>query len=179
MNQTITDVKNLVERLQAHDTQAYAQLYDNYSGALYGVIFKVLDNEAEACDTLQDVFVKIWQKIGLYDASKGSLYTWMLNIARNTSIDRLRQRQRRQTIQTEQESVYKDESSQPNVETIGVRQLVEQLKPDLKEMIDLHYFGGMTHQEISDHKQMPLGTVKTKLRTAMQRLKNIFLSLFF
>lgn len=174
------NTEQLTAGLRGRESEAYAYLYDNYSAALFGVIKRILDDEAESEDILQDVFVKIWQKIGSYQPEKGSLYTWMLNIARNSSIDRLRQRTRRQTIQTEQEPVYNaNPQTQLNIETIGVRQMMEQLQPDLREMIDLHYFGGMTHQEISDHKQMPLGTVKTKLRTAMQRLKNIFISLFF
>jgi RNA polymerase sigma factor (sigma-70 family) len=174
------DVGVLTNELQAKNRTAFTYLYDNYSAALYGVIRKIVIDETTASDILQDVFTKIWLKIESYNREKGSLYTWLLNVARNTAIDHLRKSERRVIIQSDEDSVYQNvATNQPNTDSIGLRQIIDKLKPDLKEMIDLHYFAGMTHQEISDQKQMPLGTVKTKIRTGMQQLKNIFLSLFF
>ena len=175
-----TDTAALTTALQAKNRAAFTYLYDHYSAALYGVIRKIIAEETTASDILQDVFAKIWLKIDSYQPDKGSLYTWMLNVARNTAIDHLRKIERRVIIQSDEEVVYKEVAThQPNTDGIGLRQIIDKLRPDLKEMIDLHYFAGMTHQEISDQKQMPLGTVKTKIRSDMHQLKNIFLSIFF
>jgi RNA polymerase sigma factor (sigma-70 family) len=79
--------EELVAALKLNQKAAFEYLYENYSGALYGLIYKVLKDEDKAADVMQDVFLKIWKKIGDYDTSKGSLYTWMMNISRNAAID--------------------------------------------------------------------------------------------
>ena len=174
------DISALINGLKQNQSDAYAYLYDNYAGALYGVITKIIQDQDEAADLLQDAFMRISQNIEHYQADKGSLFTWMLNIARNRAIDALRKKQRAQQNQGSSSGVSNDailqmhSSFSTNVDAIGLDTIVNELKPDLKEMIDLHYFGGMTQQEIADEKNMPLGSVKTKMRTAMQQLKSIF-----
>ena len=170
----------LVECLKKRQDSAFEYLYDKYSSALYGIVFKIVNDSDEASDVLQDAFVNISQKIDTYDAQKGSLFTWLLNIARNKALDALRKKERKYKIQLDDQIVSTIESKNTTnsnhspTDTIGLREIVDRLKPDLKEMIELHYFNGYTQQEITDLKGIPLGTVKTKIRSAMQSLKKVF-----
>jgi len=125
---------------------------------------------------LQEVFVKIWKQVSTYDASKGRLFTWMMNIARNASIDMLRSKnyQRSQQNRELTETVYeKGGSTSTNVEQIGLRKLVNSLKEDYRILLELAYFEGLTQDEISKMLNMPLGTVKTRLRTALIQLREL------
>lgn len=165
--------------LQSKDEKAFNYLYDNYSGALYGVIFKVLNQEELANDLLQEVFVKIWKNIDQYDSSKGRLYTWMLNIARNLAIDMLRSKRFQQDQKTSdiEKTVSANDSrssSSHNIDTLGLQKSVLNLKPEFRILIDLAYFQGFTQEEISKTLNIPLGTVKTRLRNAILELKTVF-----
>lgn len=175
-----SDISNLVSALKNKQHNAYEYLYDNYSEALYGVIYKVLNDDEQANDILQDTIVTIWQKIDSYNPEKGTLFTWMLNIARNKAIDEFRKNKRNPKISIDELSVHSLDMQNVNnldgnaTDVIGLKKIVNELKPDLRQMIDMHYFNGMTHKEITDATQMPIGTVKTKIRTAMMQLKIIF-----
>ena len=175
-----TNIATLISALKNKQHNAYEYLYDNYSEALYGVIHKVLNDDEQANDILQDTIVTIWQKIDSYNPEKGTLFTWMLNIARNKAIDEFRKNKRNPKISIDELSVHTLDMQNVNnlevnaTDVIGLKKIVNGLKPDLRQMIDMHYFNGMTHQEITDATQMPLGTVKTKIRTAMMQLKSIF-----
>ncbi len=175
-----TNIATLISTLKNKQHNAYEYLYDNYSEALYGVIHKVLNDDEQANDILQDTIVTIWQKIDSYNPEKGTLFTWMLNIARNKAIDEFRKNKRNPKISIDELSVHTLDMQNVNnlevnaTDVIGLKKIVNGLKPDLRQMIDMHYFNGMTHQEITDATQMPLGTVKTKIRTAMMQLKSIF-----
>lgn len=170
----------LIERLIQRDQKAFQWLYDQYSSALYGVVLRIVREEEQASDLLQDIFVKIWKNLDTYDASKGRLFTWMLNIARNTAIDSIRSRKSQPTgtIRTEEENVHiidrEHNTGQPKPELIGVKDVVGQLRPDRKQLIDLVYFSGYTHEEAAEALKLPLGTVKTRIRAALQELKQLF-----
>ncbi len=170
----------LVESLRSRQDTAFEYLYDRYSAALYGVVHKIVNDADEANDVLQEAFINISLKIDTYDAKKGTLFTWILNIARNKALDALRKKERKYKIQLDDQIVDRLESKGSlnnhnfHTDTIGLREIVGKLKPDLREMIELHYFNGYTQQEITDLKGIPLGTVKTKIRTAMQSLKTVF-----
>ena len=167
----------LVSLLQSRDTFAFNYLYDHYANALYGVILPIV-NEAEAAnDVLQEVFLNIWRKIETYDSSKGRLFTWMLNIARNASIDLLRSKSFQNSRKNQPLSETVDWSSnyqvfQPDTATIGLQQLLEKLKEDQRVLIELAYFKGYTHEEIAEIEGLPLGTVKTRIRNALIQLRN-------
>ena len=168
--------EDLIRRLKARDVKALSELYDNYSPALYGIILRVINNEALAQDALQEVFVKIWSKIDLYDRKKGKLFTWMLNIARNSAIDvvnsaKYKQASKTQTLDT---SVYKLGSSDLHIDQIGVKKLVEDLPEEHRVLLDLIYFQGFTHKEAAEKLELPLGTVKTRVRAALKRLRKRF-----
>jgi RNA polymerase sigma-70 factor (ECF subfamily) len=164
----------LVELLKQRSQTAFSYLYDNYSGALYSVIFSILQNKELADDVLQEVFIKIWRQIEQYNSEKGRLFTWLVNISRNASIDTLRsksyhlQKQNRELT----ENVYSAAGS-INIETdkIGLRKIVNRLKQDHKVLIELAYFQGYTQDEISKILEIPLGTVKTRLRGAIIQLR--------
>lgn len=170
----------LLEKLRQRDQQAFQRLYDQYSAALYGVVLRIVRDDEQAQDLLQDIFVKIWKNLDNYDASKGRLFTWLLNIARNTSIDAIRARksQPNNAIRTDEETVHivdrQHNTEQPNSDYIGMQDMVNQLRPDRKQLIDLVYFGGFTHEEAAQELDLPLGTVKTRIRAALQELKQLF-----
>ena len=170
----------LIEKLIQRDQQAFQWLYDQYSPALYGVVLRIVRDDDQAADLLQDIFIKIWKNLEAYDASKGRLFTWMLNVARNTAIDSLRARKTQPfaAIRTDEENVHivdrQHNTEQPNPDHIGVKDVVNQLRPERKQLIDLVYFGGYTHEEAAEKLNLPLGTVKTRVRAALQELKQLF-----
>ncbi|SKB35241.1 RNA polymerase sigma factor [Daejeonella lutea] len=169
----------LIQALRSRDSKGAEALYDMYSAALYGVIYRVVQHEEIAEDLLQEAFVKIWNSISSYDHSKGRLFTWMVNIARNLSIDKTRSKDFRNHSKTEDIenivlSVDKGFTTSINPETLGLKELVEKLNPDQKVILDLVYFRGFTHVEAAEELDIPLGTVKTRLRNAIITLRKVF-----
>jgi len=164
----------LVLLLKQREQSAFSYLYDNYSSALYTFIVSVLQDREFANDVLQEVFVKIWRQIEQYDAEKGRLFTWMINIARNASIDTLRSKSYNTQKQNREltENVY-SAAGTFNIETdtIGLRKLITNLKEEQKVLVELAYFQGYTQEEISKLLNIPLGTVKTRLRSALIQLR--------
>lgn len=173
--QTYTE-QELVVLLKDRDEQSFSYLYNNYSGALYTVILQILPHQELANDVLQEVFINIWRKIESYDQSKGRLFTWMLNIARNAAIDHLRSKAHQNSQKNEEFSDstnlnMKSQMIHQNVDSIGLKKLLGKLKTDLRVLIDLAYFKGFTHEEIAEIEKIPLGTVKTRIRTALIQLR--------
>lgn len=165
--------------LKQQSREAFNYLYQQYGAVLYGVVNKVVYDEHVAEDVLQDVFVKIWNNIGQYDAKKGRLYTWMINIARNSAIDKLRSKGEimKGKIQTGEDAVNNLErgmKTEQSTDTIGIRKMVADLKPEYETIISLAYFKGYTLDEISKTLAIPLGTVKTRMRHGIQQLRTIF-----
>lgn len=168
--------EELVSLLKNKDVSAFNALYDNYSAALYGVITRIIPAEEIAQDVLQNVFIKIWKSFESYDQGKGRLFTWMLNIARNSAIDYSRSKQFKidTKIQDIDNSVYEINqrtSTKMNVDTIGVKEEVTKLKEDYKILIDMIYFGGYTQEETAKELNIPVGTVKTRVRAAIKQLR--------
>ncbi|MDP4283751.1 MAG: sigma-70 family RNA polymerase sigma factor [Bacteroidota bacterium] len=168
----------LIELLKSGDQSAFAYLYDNYSGALYGIIFKMLENHELAEDVLQEAFVKIWNNFSSYDRTKGRLFTWMLNIARNLAIDTIRSKSYKkqtkiQNVENAVDNVSNDANVATSFDALGVRKHLVQLKIEQKQIIDLAYFEGFTQDEISKKLEIPLGTVKTRMRTAIMELRKL------
>jgi RNA polymerase sigma factor (sigma-70 family) len=171
----------LILMLQQHSEEAFHYLYDNYSGALYGVINQIVPDKETANDVLQEVFINIWKKIDSYDSSKGRLFTWMLNIARNAAIDKIRSKYyqdnlKNQPIPDNVHNVQNNLSSyivKPVIDDIGLRRILTRLKDEYRTLIELSYFQGFTHEEIAKAMNIPLGTVKTRIRTALIQLRNM------
>lgn len=166
----------LVVLLRQKSRQGFDYLYKQYSGALYGIICKVIADEQTGQDVLQEVFVKIWNNIDKFDPAKGRLYTWMLNLARNAAIDKLRSKGEimKGKIHTGEDIVYtraSDLKTEQQTDTIGLRKIVADLQPEYKTIVELAYFKGFTLDEISKSLDVPLGTVKTRMRKAMSMLR--------
>jgi len=162
--------------LQQRNEKAFGYLYDNYSGALYGIVNSIVTDKEIANDVLQNVFVNIWRKIESYDASKGRLFTWMLNIARNAAIDELRSKGYRDSQKNQPlgENVnVAGAVTGPAISDVGLKKVLTRLKTDLRVLVDLSYFQGFTHEEISKALNIPLGTVKTRIRTALIQLRTM------
>jgi RNA polymerase sigma-70 factor, ECF subfamily len=162
----------LIERLQSHSQEAFSALYDNYAPSLLGVIFNIVKDRDEAEDLLQDSFIKIWRSIRQYESGKGRLFTWLLTICRNTALDYLRKRGKLPAaeIQNAETNVYTNSTGE-NIRDTGLQNEVEKLDTVYRQVINLIYFFGYTQQEVSAILKLPLGTVKTRTRTALQLLR--------
>ena len=172
------DEDELVLLLQRQDQQAFSYLYDNYAPALNGVIFRLVEDKTLSEDILQEAFIKIWYNFSSYDKSKGRLFTWMINLTRNLTIDTMRSKGYKK-----QSKISGDENSVNNLQTVGdridkfdamgIRKQLSNLKPDQKLVIDLAYFNGLTQEEIAKEIGIPLGTVKTSMRAAILELRKM------
>lgn len=172
----------LVKLVQSRSERGFQTLYNNYCGALYGAIIKLVKRTDVADDLLQDTFVKIWKCIGSYDNSKGALYTWMLNIARNQALDYLRSSAyRKQLLQVEIDLFSHCTDNIGNitinacpVEFTDFRNKALQLDPKYTEVIDLIYFYGWTQEQTAEILKLPLGTIKTRARKGLSLLKILY-----
>ena len=169
----------LVIALQKQETIAIKSLYDMYSGALLGVISRIVIHTEVAEDLLQETFVKIWNSASSYDSSKGRLFTWMMNVARNLSIDKLRSKDfknsnKNQDIENNVDFIDEQKKVTFNADTLGLKELVTKLKPEFKSVLDMVYFKGYTHVEAAEELNLPLGTVKTRVRMAILELRKNF-----
>lgn len=169
--------EELIGLLKDRNVNGFNYLYDNYSGALYGVILRVVVFKDDADEVLQDVFVKIWNSSAQYDASKGTLYTWMLNIARNTAIDKLKSKNFQNNLKNQSIPDFVSNDSALAVNQTDhfneIQNVVNKMKDDFKDIINKSYFEGYTQQEISDNMNIPLGTVKTRTRAAFVELREL------
>ena len=173
----------LLRRIGQGDRRSFELLYDRFSGVLFSTAYRVLNNREAAEDVLQDVFVQIWEKAPLYDPARGKPMTWAVTLTRNKSIDRLRSTQRRSRLQddVEQESQtfeqFDDRSSFDAVasgETGAlVREAIQKLSKDQREAIELAFFSSLTQTEIAGRLDVPLGTVKARIRRGMMKLKDV------
>jgi RNA polymerase sigma factor (sigma-70 family) len=171
--------EELVQALRRHEKIAVEALYDMYSASLYGVISRIITDTAVAEDVLQETFVKIWHSFASYSTEKGRLFTWMVNIARNLAIDKLRSKDfknqnKNQELEINVTFIDEQRNTVYKPELLGIKDLVQTLKPEQKLILDLVYFKGYTHVEAADELGIPLGTIKTRLRMAIQELRKHF-----
>lgn len=165
------DEARLLNALRAGHRKAFEELYDRFAPCFLGVLTRIVQHPDQAQDLLQDSFVKIWQNIHRYDPAKGRLFTWMLRIVRNSAFDHLQRAKSSheyiETIPLEQLGIV-----MPSYQTTGLTSWVRSiLSIEQQHIIDLIYFRGYTRQEIADEFNLPVGTVKTRLRTALHRLR--------
>ena len=182
MNQTTalplaTDEEILVERLLARDEQALRILHDRYAPNLLAVIMRLVRDKSLAQDVLQEGLLKVWLSIDRYDAGRGRLFTWMVRVCCNQAIDALRSPRHRfhSGIRSLEVGGAQQAVAAPtfNPEHIGLHELTLQLKPRQREVIDLLYFGGCTQAETAERLDIPLATVKTRARAALQTLAKL------
>lgn len=177
--------EELVALLKDKDQRGFTILYNNYSSALYGVLNKIIQSNDDANDLLQDTFLKIWKNIGNYDSSKGSIFTWMMNIARNLAIDKVRSvdfRDSSQNVSMEDKVLYQIDNeyqTAQEIDGIGLQKVVDKLKPEYKQLIDLVYYQGYTQAEVAEEYGIPLGTVKTRIKAAVNTLRTLMQTLVF
>lgn len=171
--------QELIIQLKMNKREAFEYLYDHYSSPLYGIVLKILKDEDKAADSLQDTFVKIWKNIAAYNREKGTLFTWILNIARNTAIDKLRGEVKTSEVvkwdQVKDSELTPTAVFDPSPATMDLRAIVAGMLPERRQLIEMVYFEGYTQEEASVRLQLPLGTVKSRIRRALQELRGTFM----
>ena len=178
------DEVELMKRIKAKDEQALERLYDLYSRLLFGMVMSIVKKREEAEDVLQEIFIRVWNKADSFDEERGNVYSWIVTLSRNRAIDYIRSR-RYKDQQQESVSIGEDEfipeadKHDPLETTIFsdraelVRRALEELPDKQSEVLKIAYYRGMTQSEIAEHLDIPLGTVKTRMRQGMIKLKNI------
>ena len=168
--------KHIVELLQERNDKAISLLYEHYGDTLYGVAFKVVRDEELAQDVMQESFIKIWKKADSYDPTKAKLFTWLFRITRNTAIDKLRSINTKtdKEIQIDVSNVYNVGIHSTRPELLDVRENLDKIDDKYQIVLDALFFQGMTQQEASDELDIPLGTIKSRLKIGLRELKKIY-----
>lgn len=189
MNKTFKiKTEKIISLIESRDQKGISALYDQYSGALLGVIIRIVKNKELAEEILQKTFLKVWEKISSYDSNKSNLFTWIVSIARNTAIDHVRLKgfsnlQKTDSLDT---SVYDINTTNIETDGIDVKMLLSKLDEKYKIVLDMMYLQGYSQSEISKKLDIPLGTVKTRAKAAIKILrqelineKNLFFGILF
>jgi RNA polymerase sigma-70 factor (ECF subfamily) len=172
----------LVTRITRGDEDALAALYDRTSRFVYGIALKIVGEAAAAEDVAMEVYLQAWRTAGSYDAERGRVLPWLITMARSRSLDSLRSRKaRRAQLEKDVDDVLDLSDSRPNPESAIiehgrsriVREAMAQLAPGHREAIELAYFSGLTHAEAAEKTGLPLGTVKTRIRSGMIHLREL------
>lgn len=169
---------DLMKRIARHDQQAFRLLYQQHGKAAYSLAYRVLQNAVQAEEVTQDAFMKIWQQQTRWDPGKGQLRNWLLTITHFTAIDRLRRERRQPSLHPESiedmEDILSSHSDALWQDDAVLHMIITQLPPEQVRLIDLAFFRGMSHSEIAQETHLPLGTVKTRLRSGLQRLRELW-----
>jgi RNA polymerase sigma-70 factor, ECF subfamily len=171
----------LIERMRTGDEAALSTLYDRYAAMLFGMMMRILNDRGAAEEVLQDLFLQLWRNAGQFDASRGSLPAWLMVIGRNRAISRLRGRRDREVLEEEEGDFAGTFASPQNIEDEAARAqmartvsaALAKLPAEQRQAVELAYFEGMSQSEIASKTGAPLGTVKTRVRTAMQTLRQM------
>lgn len=168
--------KDIITLLEHGDKKAMNLLYDNYADSLYGVIKKVISDDDTAQDVLQESFIKIWRYSKKYDPTKAKLFTWLYRIAYNTAIDNLRSQKNKsgKEIQIDESNVYKLSAEGLNQDVMDIQKHLSSLEEKYQIVINALFFEGMTQQEASEELDIPLGTIKSRLKIGLRELKKIY-----
>ena len=173
----------LLKRIGQGDRGSFEELYDRFSGVLFSTAYRVLNNQVAAEDVLQDVFIQIWEKAPLYNPALGKPLTWAVTLTRNKAIDRLRSTQRRNRLQDDvqrESEIFEQFDGQSSFDAVAsvetsklVREAIEELSKDQRQVIELAFFSSMTQAEIAERLNEPLGTIKARIRRAMMKLRDV------
>jgi len=177
------DDEALIRLVWQRDADAFARLYDRYADLVYSVALRVLADPALAQDTSQDVFLRLWRTPQAYDPTRGRFVSWLVSVARNRAVDEIRMRGRRRLREIGDNAQVDDPPDghavdpqiavQVEADRVAVRRALQQLPPDQRTALEMAYFSGLTQQEIADRLQQPLGTIKTRTRLAMRKLRSL------
>ena len=169
----------LLKAITARDEAALAQLYDQYRVILFGLLMRILNDRGEAEDVLQDVFLQVWRRAADFDEKRGRPFTWLVTLARSRGIDRLRTRAARERVATagarDEAEAVSDAASDTfrSEQRQVVKNALAQLPDEQKQLLLLAYFDGLSQSEIAARVGAPLGTVKTRMRTGMIKLREL------
>lgn len=168
----------LIARFQEKNERAFEEIYGRYSENILGVIYSVLHDQELSEEVLQDVFIKAWNNASSYNPKKGRFFTWLLNIARNAAIDKTRSKAFKNSKQNQNAAFFVDILEDKNdfsskVDTIGIKKYIEVLEPICKKVIHLLFFKGYTQKETAEELDIPLGTVKTRNRICIHKLREV------
>jgi len=167
----------LISQLQDGDERALSQLYDKYSGALYHVILRMVENKDLAQDLLQETFISIWQKSNQYNPDKGRFYTWAYRIARHKVLNYLRSQKDLIQKGDLSVSIIEEEKEDISTDLKSLKGAILKLEPHHQKALELVYFNGLTHLEAHETMNVPLGTFKSYVQQAMRELRKHYKSL--
>lgn len=167
----------IIDLLQSGDKKGIPLLYKHYSNAIYGIVIRMVNNEEVAQEVMQDVFVKAWKYADKYDPKKGKLYTWLAQIARNSSLTTIKSGNFQRDAKTDSLDpvVYNSESlsAEDKINDIGLAKVIDKLDDKHKILIDYIYYRGYSQRDAAKALSIPVGTVKTRIRTAILELRKI------
>ena len=173
--------RDIVARLVQRDPSALEEMYDRIAGRAFGLAQQILDDGPAAEDVVQDAFVWVWDNSHKLDSERGTVEGLLLTLVHRRAVDALRARSRRDALPDSsarsnagQDALEMVDEVQKNLDADAINKAVDQLSPEQSEVINLSYFGGMTHAEICEETSLPLGTVKSRLRLALNGLRNSF-----
>jgi RNA polymerase sigma-70 factor, ECF subfamily len=173
--------EDLISLVEAADAEAFATLYDRHSRAAFSLAYRMMGERQASEDLMQDAFLKVWRSASSYRAERGSVRTWILSIVHNRGIDQIRsQASRRRTQDKIEASASRSQPSEAFAETWRnsqrdqVREALNTLPPEQLKILELAYFSGYTHVEISDLLRLPLGTVKGRMRLGLKKIRDYF-----
>lgn len=166
----------IITRLQQADPKAIGDLYEAYGPALFSIALRIVNSQQLAEQVIQDTFIKVWRCSSSYDPSKGRIFTWLLNITRNTAIDATRTAHYRQSAKMEEIGAigYRVYTEPLPIDTLDIHQMAARLEDKYHRLVDLVYFQGYSQQEAAELVGIPLGTLKTRLRHAISLLRHTF-----
>jgi RNA polymerase sigma-70 factor (ECF subfamily) len=171
----------LLARVAAGEETAFAKLYDRFSPGLFSLVMKMVRDEKEAQDVLQEGFSHVWRRASTYDPARSSAFTWAVMIFRNKAIDhlRVRQRQQRTVDRVTEEFAHSVDGAEQTAQEVDSREECAQVRSALREIpgeqkaaIELAFFGGLTHEQIAEKLDTPLGTVKARIRRGLLKLRD-------
>jgi len=173
----------LIDQIKQKDQDAMVTLHSRYVDLIYSIVYRVLSDSALAEEAVQDAFLKVWQNAAQFDKQRGPFVAWLIGISRNVAIDKLRQRGRQVVIAEdnpledgeERVAFNLPDDWQDRERANSLRFAVQALPAEQRQVIELSYYGGMSQSEISDQLSLPLGTVKTRMRLGMQKLRDAWL----
>lgn len=174
--------EGLAKQVANGEQQAFLSLYDRYASRVYALALRMLGDSMAAEEITQDVFLKLWARAQTYIASRGPFAAWLLTIARYAALDRLRLEQRRPLLSdaTEPEEVWKklpdDKSTSEEARWQSLHFAVQALPLEQRQVIELAYYQGLSHSQIAEYLGWPVGTVKTRLRLGMEKLRRQWLA---
>lgn len=176
-----------LDGIRLGNSESLARLYDETSAILYGLALRVLNDPADAEEVILDVYQQVWKSTHTFDASRGSVWGWLTVLTHSRAIDKLRRRGTRRTREVPLESGWEAPSGSPTPDSQSifaqerglVRQALGTLAPEQREAIELAFFRGLTHAEVADALNTPLGTIKTRIRIGMRKLREALAPMAF